>query len=104
MLPEIPRIKLDDQRSDFPGVFDSARYVDVDVDVGIGWLGLVCGFVAEALPHDPSLCIHGMKEKWGAVRIWADTDVLGARLAKGKAEAKSAYTWWWLRLVAMRVQ
>lgn len=29
MLPDIPRIKLDDLREDFPGVFDTARYVDV---------------------------------------------------------------------------
>jgi len=87
MLPEIPRIKKVDLIADFPGVFETATYVDV----GIGWLGLVRAFVAEALPHDPSLCVHEIKEKWGAMRIWSDTDVLEARLAKGKAEIKSAY-------------
>lgn len=88
MRDDFPRIKLDDLRADFPGVFDSARYVDV----GIGWLGLIRDFVAEALPYDPSLTVHEMKEKWGSLRIWADTDVFAARLAKGKAEAKSVYT------------
>lgn len=86
-MDDFPRIKRDDLTVDFPGVFDGARYVDV----GIGWLGLVRAFVAEALPHDPSLCVHEIKEKWGCLRIWCDTDVLPSRLAKGKAEAKSAY-------------
>ena len=44
---EFPRIKLDDLRADFPGVFDAARHVDV----GIGWLPLVRAFVDEALPY-----------------------------------------------------
>lgn len=87
MLPEIPRIKLDDLREDHPGVFDTARYVDV----GIGWLPLVRAFVAEALPHDPSLTVHELKEKFGTLRIWSDTDVTAARLAKAKAEIKSGY-------------
>lgn len=82
---DFPRIKVEDLRADYPGVFDSARYVDV----GIGWLSLVRDFVAEALPHDPSLCILEMKEKWGSLKIWCDTDVTAARLAKGKAEIKS---------------
>jgi len=86
-MHDFPRIKKDDLVADYPGVFDTARYVDV----GIGWLGLIRTFVVEALLHDPSLSINEMKEKWGSLRIWADTDVLGARLAKGKAEAKSAY-------------
>ncbi|WP_117191000.1 hypothetical protein [Rhizobium terrae] len=86
--PDFPRIKLDDLVADYPGVFDSARYVDV----GIGWLGLVRDFVAEALPHDPALVVHEIKEKWGTMRVWCDTDVLAARLAKGKAEAKSGMT------------
>jgi len=86
--PDFPRIKLDDLQSDFPGVFDTAKYVDV----GIGWLGLVQDFVREALPHDPSLAVFEIKEKWGGLRIWCDTDVLAARLSKGKAEAKSGMT------------
>ncbi|MFT4163370.1 hypothetical protein [Shinella sp.] len=87
-MHDFPRIKKDDLADEFPGVFDSARYVDV----GIGWLGLVRDFVAEALPHDPSLCIHEMKEKWGSLRIWCDTDIQEARLAKAKAEIKSSMT------------
>lgn len=86
--PDFPRIKLDDLQGDFPGVFDSARYVDV----GIGWLGLVREFVNEALPHDSALSVHEIKEKWGSMRIWCDTDVVPARIAKGKAEAKSGMT------------
>ncbi|MDX1216273.1 hypothetical protein GOL99_12085 [Sinorhizobium medicae] len=87
-MDEFPRIKLDDLQSDYPGVFDDARYVDV----GIGWLPLVREFVAEALPHDPQLAVHELKEKFGSLRIWCDTEVTVVRLAKGKAEAKSAYT------------
>lgn len=88
MLPEIPRIKTADLVDEFPSVFETARHVDV----GIGWLGLVRDFVQEALPHDPSLCVHEIKEKWGCLRIWCDTDVTAARLAKGKAEIKSSMT------------
>lgn len=87
-MDDFPRIKLDDLQSDYPGVFDSARWVDV----GIGWLGLIQAFVTEALPHDPALCVHEIKEKFGTMRIWCDTPVLGARLAKGKAEFKSSLT------------
>jgi hypothetical protein len=87
MLHDFPRIKKDDLVAEFPGVFDTATYVDV----GIGWLGLVRAFVLEALPHDPALCVHELKEKWASLRIWCNTDVLGARLAKGKAEIKSGY-------------
>lgn len=83
--PDFPRIKKDDLQADFPGVFDAAKYVDV----GIGWLPLIRAFVIEALPHDPSLAVHEMKEKWGTLRIWCDTPAVAARLAKGKAEAKS---------------
>ena len=86
--PDFPRIKLDDLQSDYPGVFDAAKYVDV----GIGWLGLIRDFVREALPHDPSLAVFEVKEKWGTMRIWSDTPVLAARLAKGKAETKSGMT------------
>lgn len=85
---DFPRIKLDDLRQDYPGVFDSAKYVDV----GIGWLPLVRDFLCEALPHDPSLEVLEMKEKFGTLRIWCDTPVLEARLAKGKAEVKSGMT------------
>ncbi len=85
---DFPRIKLDDLQSDYPGVFDAAKYVDV----GIGWLPLIRAFVEAARPHDPSLAVHEIKEKFGTMRIWADTPVLEARLAKGKAEAKSALT------------
>ncbi len=83
--PEFPRIKQDDLVDEFPGLFDAARYVDV----GIGWLGLVRDFVIEALPHDPTLVLHEIKEKWGTMRIWCDTPALEARLAKSKAEIKS---------------
>lgn len=83
---DFPRIKFDDLQIDFPGVFDTAKYVDV----GIGWLGLVRAFVEEALPHDPSLEVLEIKEKFGSMRIWSDTPVVAARLAKGKAEIKSA--------------
>lgn len=86
MHDEFPRIKRDDLITDMPGVFDAALYVDV----GIGWLGLVCDFVREALPHDPSLEVLEIKEKWGSLRIWTDTPVLEAKLAKGKAEIKSS--------------
>ncbi|TCA07753.1 hypothetical protein E0H68_29210 [Rhizobium leguminosarum bv. viciae] len=86
-MHDFPRIKKDDLVADFPGVFDSARYVDV----GIGWLPVVRGFVAEALPHDPSLCVHELKEKFGTLRIWSDTEIVAARLAKAKAEIKSGY-------------
>lgn len=79
------RIKRDDLINDFPGVFDTARYVDI----GIGWLPLVRDFVAEALPHDPSLVVYEIKEKFGTMRIWCDTEITAARLAKGKAEIKS---------------
>ena len=85
---DFPRIKKDDLVAEFPGVFDGARYTDI----GIGWLGLVRAFVTEALPHDPSLTVREMKEKWGTMRLWCDTPVLEARLAKGKAEAKSGMT------------
>lgn len=85
---DFPRIKKSDLVDEFPGVFDAARYVDV----GVGWLGLVQDFVREALPHDPSLVVHEIKEKWGSMRIWCDTDVVAARLAKGKAEIKSGMT------------
>lgn len=85
---DFPKIKLDDLIADYPGVFDSARYTDV----GIGWLVLVQDFVREALPHDPALVVHEIKEKWGTMRIWCATDVLSARLAKGRAEAKSGLT------------
>lgn len=84
---DFPRIKKDDLVADFPGVFDSARYLDV----GVGWLPLVRDFVAEALPQDPSLCVHELKEKFGTLRIWSDTEVTAARLAKAKAEIKSGY-------------
>ncbi|UFS81520.1 MULTISPECIES: hypothetical protein [Rhizobium] len=87
MHNEIPRLKLDDLQSDFPGVFDSAKYVDV----GIGWLPLIREFIATALPLDPSLSVMEMKQKWGCLRIWSDTPVIGARLAKVKAEIKSSY-------------
>lgn len=84
---EIPRLKLDDLKSDFPGVFDSAKYVDV----GIGWLPIIREFVEAALPLDPSLEILELKEKWGQLRIWSDTDVHEARIAKAKAQIKSGY-------------
>ncbi|MEZ0003249.1 hypothetical protein [Sinorhizobium fredii] len=87
-MDEFPRIKLDDLQSGYPGVFDSARYVDV----GIGWLSLIQEFVEEALLPDASLTVHELKEKWGTLRIWCDTPVVAARLAKGKAEMKSAFT------------
>lgn len=86
--PEFARIKKSDLVDEFPGVFDSAIYTDV----GIGWLQLVRNFINEALPHDPSLAVFEMKEKWGGLRIWCDTPVLQARLAKGKAEIKSGMT------------
>jgi len=85
---DFPRIKRSDLVEDYPGAFDAARYVDV----GIGWLPLVRAFVEEAQPHDPSLSVHEIKEKWGTMRIWCDTPVLDARLAKGKAEIKSGMT------------
>lgn len=84
--PDFPRIKKDDLIADFPGVFDTALYTDV----GIGWLGLVRDFIAEALPHDPSLEVLEIKEKWGCLKIWTDTPVLQTKLARGKAEIKSA--------------
>ncbi len=84
---EFPRLKLDDMQADFPGVFDGARYVDV----GIGWLPIIREFIETALPLDPSLGIMDMKQKWAALRIWSDTPVVGARLAKAKAEIKSAF-------------
>ncbi|NKQ80346.1 hypothetical protein C3Y90_23735 [Rhizobium sp. UPM1134] len=62
------------------------------VDVGIGWLPLIREFVESALPHDPSLTMLEVKEKWGGMRIWCDTPVLQARLAKAKAEFKSSST------------
>jgi hypothetical protein len=88
MHNDSPRLKLKDLQADYPGVFDGAHYVDV----GIGWLPLIRQFVAEAQRHDHSLSVHELKEKWGKLRIWCDTDVLEARLAKAKAECKSAYT------------
>lgn len=87
-MRDFPTIKLADLQPDFPGVFDGAQYVDV----GIGWLDLIRNFIAEALPHDPSLAVLEIKEKFGTMRIWCDTDILGARLAKGKAECKSSMT------------
>ncbi len=88
MHDDFPRTQKSDLVAEFPGVFDAALYVDV----GIGWLPLVRAFVAEALPHDPSLEVLEIKEKWGSMRIWCDTPVLDARLAKGKAEIKSGMT------------
>lgn len=85
MSPEVPRIKIDDLREEYPGIFDTAKFVDV----GIGWLPLVRDFVNEALPHDPTLSVHEIREKWGGMRISADTPVTATRLAKGKAEIKS---------------
>ncbi|TAX30743.1 MULTISPECIES: hypothetical protein [Rhizobium] len=87
-MHDFPRIKKDDLVAEFPGVFDTASYTDV----GVGWLGLVRDFVNEALQHDPSLTVHEIKEKWGGMRIWCDTEVTAARLAKGKAEFKSSIT------------
>ncbi|MEY9831064.1 hypothetical protein ABIA25_002879 [Sinorhizobium fredii] len=87
-MDDFPRIKKDDLVADFPGVFDTGRYFDV----GSGWLGLIREFVTTALPYDPTLVVHEVKEKFGCMRIWWDTDVLEARLAKAKAEMKSAYT------------
>lgn len=87
MRDDFPRIKKDDLVADYPGVFDTARYLDV----GIGWLPLVRDFVSEALPHDPSLTVHEIKEKFGTMRIWCDTEIVVARLAKAKAEIKSGY-------------
>ncbi|KQV41939.1 hypothetical protein [Rhizobium sp. Root1204] len=86
MHDEYPRIKKDDLQADYPGVFDAALYTDV----GVGWLGLVHAFVEEALPHDPSLAVYEIKEKWGQMRLWTDTPVLEAKLARGKVEIKSA--------------
>lgn len=86
-MRDFPTIKKADLVDEFPGVFDAATYTDV----GIGWLGLIRDFVNEALPHDASLAVHEIKEKWGGLRIWCPTEVVAARLAKGKAEAKSAY-------------
>ncbi|MDR6663988.1 hypothetical protein [Rhizobium sp. 1399] len=86
-MHEFPRLKLDDMQQDFPGVFDVARYVDV----GIGWLPIIREFIETALPMDPSLSVFEVKSKWGALRIWSDTPVIGARLAKAKAEIKSTY-------------
>lgn len=83
---EFPRIKRDDLIEEHPAVFDASLYTDV----GIGWLGLVRDFVTEARPHDPSLEVIELKEKWGSLRIWTDTPVLQAKLARGKAEVKSA--------------
>ncbi|RSC21467.1 hypothetical protein EGT36_30225 [Agrobacterium sp. FDAARGOS_525] len=87
-ISEYPRIKLDDLVEDFPGVFDAARHVDV----GIGRPPLVRAFVSETLPHDPSLAVLEIKEKWGGMRIWCETPVLQARLATGKVEIKSGLT------------
>lgn len=87
-MDEFPRIKRADLVDDYPGVFDGAKYVDV----GIGWLSLVREFVVEALPHDSSLTVLEIKEKFGSMRIWCDTDIREARLAKGKAEIKSGMT------------
>lgn len=88
VIEDFPRIKLDDLVGDYPHVFATARYVGV----GVGWLPLIREFVETALPHDPSMTVHEIKEKWGCMRIWSDTDVLPARLAKGKAEFKSSMT------------
>lgn len=87
-MDEFVRIKRADLVDDYPGVFDGAKYVDV----GIGWLSLVREFVIEALPHDPSLTVLEIKEKFGSMRIWCDTGIREARLAKGKAEIKSGMT------------
>ncbi len=88
MHDEFPRIKKDDLIADFPGVFEAVLYTDV----GLGWLPLVRAFVEEALPHDPSLTVYEIKEKWGQMKIWTNTPVVQAKLAKGKAEIKSAST------------
>ncbi|MDK4723104.1 hypothetical protein PH552_27500 [Rhizobium sp. CNPSo 3968] len=88
MHDDYPRTKLADLQADYPGVFDSARYVDV----GIGWLPLISEFVTAALRHDPSLAVFEVKEKFGGMRIWCDTEVIEARLAMGKAQIKSELT------------
>lgn len=87
MPTEIPRIKLSDLQHDYPGVFESAQYVDV----GIGWLPIIEEFLMTALPLDPQLAIHELKEKFGGLRIWCDSDVEGVRLAKAKAHLKSIH-------------
>lgn len=84
-MRDFPTIKLADLQADHPGVFDTAHYVDV----GVGWIGLIHDFVAEALPHDACLTVYEIKEKWGGLRIWCDSQVLETRLAKAKAEIKS---------------
>jgi hypothetical protein len=87
-MRDFPRIQLEDLQAEYPGVFASARWVDV----GVGWLPLIRNFVSEALPHDQSLTVHEIKEKFGAMRVWCDSDVLNVRLGKSKAEVKSGMT------------
>src|SRR6218665_3577899 len=87
-MHDFARIKLDDLVEEFPGVFETASYTDV----GIGWLPLIRDFGEGALPQDPSLAVHEIKEKWGTMRVWCDTPVVAARLEKGKAEIKSGMT------------
>lgn len=67
MHDDFPRIKLEDLQAEYPGVFAGARWVDV----GTGWLPLIRSFVAEALPHDPSLTVHVRKN--GALSGFGET-------------------------------
>lgn len=88
MMPtEIPRIKLSDLQQDYPGVFEAALHVDV----GVGWLGIIRDFLMTALPLDPMLEILELKEKYGGLRIWCDSDIEVVRLAKAKAQLKSLH-------------
>lgn len=87
MNREIPRLQLDDLRSQFPGVFADARWVDV----GVGWLGIIERFIADARQLDPGMTIRELKEKFGSLRIYAASDFDEVDQLRHLAESRSQY-------------
>ena len=85
---DVPSLKLDDLRAEFPGVFETAEHVEV----GVGWIDIIARFIATALPLVPSLQVVEMKEKFGALRLLHDSDLDEVVLLQRLAESRSAYT------------
>lgn len=90
-MRDFPTIKLADLQADYPGVFDTARYVDV----GIGWLPIVRDFIVMSQSIWPDLAIDELKEKFGSLRIHKAFPPEAVRdeiyFADGLAEMRSMY-------------
>ncbi|KQQ72456.1 hypothetical protein ASF70_13090 [Rhizobium sp. Leaf321] len=82
MREDIPRLKLDNLRERWPGIFEQARYVDV----GVGWLPLIEDFLASGVST-----VVELKEKFGGLRIDCFDDEPHQQLAKVLAEERSLW-------------